>query len=84
MKKKIQKKLEAVFQSMACEEPYEAVHKTALAAAAIVAVCPMPTDAWCLRVAEVFAYVYLRTLRCENQHINGENHHDIGVRSGRR
>ena len=52
-KKKIQKKLEIIFQSMACDNPYEAVHGTAVAAAGIVALLPVGADAWCLRLAEL-------------------------------
>jgi len=57
MKKKIEKKLEKIFQTMACDNPYHAVHTTAAAAAAIVAVCPIGIDAWALRLAEVLMLV---------------------------
>ena len=56
-KKKIQKKLEAIFQSMACDNPYEAVCVTAASAAAIVAALPPFLDTWALRLAEVLMLV---------------------------
>lgn len=57
LKKIIRKKLEAIYDAMACDDPYEAICTTAGAAAAIVAVCPVGIDAWALRMAEVFMLV---------------------------
>ena len=53
MKKWIQKKMEKIFKAMACDNPYEAVHATAVAAAGIVALLPVGLDAWALRTAEI-------------------------------
>lgn len=52
-KGKIYAKLEKVFNTMACKDPKKAVHKTALAAAMIVAVLPVGIDAWALRISEI-------------------------------
>ena len=52
MKKWIQKKLEAIFKRMACDDPYKAVYTAAASAAVIVAVLPPYLDTWALRLAE--------------------------------
>lgn len=56
-KRKIEEKLEKVFQEMACDDPYAAVHVTAAAAAGIVAICPVGADAYCLRAAEILMLI---------------------------
>lgn len=57
MWKKLRKKMESIYHSMACENPHKAVHATAAAAATIVAICPIGVDAVCLRAAECFMII---------------------------
>lgn len=56
-KKKIEKKLQKIFDSMACENPKTAIHGTALAAAGVVALLPIGVDAWALRLCEIFMLI---------------------------
>lgn len=52
IKKKTEEKLQKLFDKMACENPKNAIHGTATAAAGIIALLPIGVDAWALRLSE--------------------------------
>ncbi len=54
LKTKIEKKLQKIFDKMACENPEDAIHGTALTAAGVVALLPIGIDAWALRACEIY------------------------------
>lgn len=57
IKVKTEKKLQKIFDNMACENPKHAIHGTAAAAAGIVALLPIGIDAWALRLCEIFMLI---------------------------
>ncbi len=57
IKVKTEKKLQKIFDKMACENPKNAIHGTAAAAAGIVALLPIGIDAWALRLCEIFMLI---------------------------
>ena len=57
IKIKTEKKLQKIFDKMACENPKNAIHGTAAAAAGIVALLPIGVDAWALRLCEIFMLI---------------------------